>query len=404
MTVSEKESLIEEAKKNAEKVIEKNMTKIGLVASIEGYREVWARDSVISLLGAAITGKENVMEAFHTTLNTLMHFQNKFGQIPNYIELSTGKTSYYASDAAQWYVIGSYYYYQIRNEVETCPGEVCQSVLHAMEWCEAQELDRENLMVSGEASDWADLIANHGKVLFPNVLYVQALQCATRLLHHALPEEAVRLQEHGEEVKQAIQNCFRVRKEDEKVNDTSHWQAQQDAATRLRRLDYFLPWVDLFSYGERFDSPANLLAILTGTATPKQADDILTYIDKTGINRPFPVKVLYPPIYPGESDWREYYKVYQLNLPNQYHNGGIWPWVGALYIAALVKQKQTQKAREELVRLARCVQQGEEEWEFNEWMMGTTGAPMGAKFQAWSAGMFLYAEYALRTGRLPVFE
>jgi hypothetical protein len=82
--------------------------------------------------------------------------------------------------------------------------------------------------------------------------------------------------------------------------------------------------------------------------SPDQSDAILKFIQQTGLNRPHPVRVLYPPIHPGERDWRDYYKVLGNNLPDEYHNGGIRPWVGGLYIAALVRQNQMAKAKEEL--------------------------------------------------------
>ena len=41
---------------------------------------------------------------------------------------------------------------------------------------------------------------------------------------------------------------------------------------------------------------------------------------------------------------------------------------------------------------------------FNEWLHGQTGHPMGFSQQAWSAAMFLYAEHAVRTGQLPLFD
>ena len=44
------------------------------------------------------------------------------------------------------------------------------------------------------------------------------------------------------------------------------------------------------------------------------------------------------------------------------------------------------------------------DWEFNEWMHGETGHPMGYVHQAWSAAMYLYAENAVRTGTLPLFD
>ena len=55
--------------------------------------------------------------------------------------------------------------------------------------------------------------------------------------------------------------------------------------------------------------------------------------------------------------------------------------------------------------LAHANQQGvSHEWEFNEWLHGERGHPMGYAQQAWSAAMYLYAENAVVSGKLPLFD
>lgn len=80
--------------------------------------------------------------------------------------------------------------------------------------------------------------------------------------------------------------------------------------------------------------------------------------------------------------------------------------IGGLHVAALVKQKWEAEAERLLVSLANANRQGinEDSWEFNEWMHGQTGHPMGYARLGWSAAMYLYAENALRTGTLPLFD
>jgi glycogen debranching enzyme len=84
-----------------------------------------------------------------------------------------------------------------------------------------------------------------------------------------------------------------------------------------------------------------------------------------------------------------------------HHNGGIWPWVGGAYVAALVHCGRHDEAKRQLTALARALDQGTERWECNEWLHGVSGEAMGAKHQAWSAGMFLYAAYAVSSGKTP---
>ncbi|MBX2997750.1 MAG: hypothetical protein KF893_04510 [Caldilineaceae bacterium] len=120
---------------------------------------------------------------------------------------------------------------------------------------------------------------------------------------------------------------------------------------------------------------------------------------------PYPTKAIYPPIYPGEPGWRDYYRSRNLNLPHQYHNGGIWPMIGGFHVAALVRHGWMREAERQLHSLAEANHDGiDGEWEFNEWLHGDSGHPMGFGKQAWSAAMYVYAYNAVKTGQLPLFD
>jgi len=172
----------------------------------------------------------------------------------------------------------------------------------------------------------------------------------------------------------------------------------------LVKRPFFLPYVAFRDFGDYCDVLGNLLAILFGVANPAQEKRILDYLHQVGIAEPYPVRVLHPIIHPGSKDWREYYRNNNLNLPDQYHNGGIWPFVGGFYIAALVKAGRVKEAAHQLEKLAEVNRLGvDEEWEFNEWCHGQTGRPMGYPHQAWSAGMYVFAYRAAEYGKLPQF-
>ncbi len=123
------------------------------------------------------------------------------------------------------------------------------------------------------------------------------------------------------------------------------------------------------------------------------------------MNEPFPLRALYPPIQPGEKDWRDYYRVRNLNLPHHYHNGGAWPFIGGFYVAALVQAGRCGEARREFDKLTAMVRVGKkQEWEFNEWFHGSSGRPMGYARQSWSAAMYLFASDAVENERVHIFN
>ncbi|HEX9371517.1 MAG TPA: glycoside hydrolase 100 family protein, partial [Roseiflexaceae bacterium] len=279
-----------------------------------------------------------------------------------------------------------------------------------------QDMNECGLLEIPEAGDWMDLLSVRYNTLYDNVLYYAAALAHQEMVR-ALPADAP-----------AHQLAIDAAGIHERINSLLWvdrcWVAEHFAEhlERLKsfRLEWFmlyhnigtissrpfyLPWVAFREYGDWCDSLGNLLAILCGVADRHRAEHILRFMRQVGMYEPYPTKAIHPPIYPGESNWREYYRSRNLNLPHQYHNGGIWPMIGGFHVAALVRHRWQAEAERALAGLAEANRQGMDgEWEFNEWMHGESGHPMGYAQQAWSAAMFLYAERAVRSGALPLFD
>ena len=142
--------------------------------------------------------------------------------------------------------------------------------------------------------------------------------------------------------------------------------------------------------GPWFDSLGNILAIVFGLADKDKSKKILWYIEKKRINKPFPVKCLDPPFYRNTKDWQPYFDKC-ISEPHWYLNGGIWPYIGGFYVAALVKVKYYKKAEKELENLAKANMSKGIKWRFSEWLDAKKGNPRGSEYQSWSIGMYLYA-------------
>lgn len=397
--VDQSSLLLEQAEAAASDVIARNFTSRGLSASADGYLQVWARDTMITMLGASLNSTPLVLDCLRVSLETLGDYQDRFGQIPYLVHCADGRAEFGSSDANVWWVIGAATLME-QSWDEEWLARHADKIIKALDWCESMDFRKNGLMISTEMVDWADLLPNRDNVLFPNVLCAYALRKGAQLLESCRPQDSARFAQRAAVVAAAIRDYYWV-KEVGTFTDNSHFKVRTMISIGLRKRPYFLPWVSQCDWGEHFDTTANLLAIMAGIADEAQSAGILDYISETGINRPYPVQVMYPPTQIADKEWRDYMKIYNLNLPHQYHNGGIWPWVGGLYVAALVKVGRIAAAREELLLLAEALRQGKEEWECNEWLHGTTGVPMGFKDQAWSAGMFLYALQAVNTGQMP---
>ena len=244
--------------------------------------------------------------------------------------------------------------------------------------------------MSPEAGDWTDLFARSYHILYDEVLWYRCLVCYAGILDH-LGEtgRATDYRRWSLHVKKMINLKF--------WPSTSNLAAgQHDFARKQAFLGdarYLLAQLSPFGFSWRCDVYANLLAYLMyDLVSHEQAMMTFRFLWGSGINEPAPVHNLYPPVYAGDPEWRDYFAVNLLNLPNHYHNGGIWPFIGGLWVRYLHKLGMRELARREMVKLAMLCRNGiEHQWEFNEWHHGVTGRPMGKMFQAWSAASFIQA-------------
>jgi glycogen debranching enzyme len=258
-----------------------------------------------------------------------------------------------------------------------------------------------------EASDWQDLFCTRGKGLYLNCLYLLALRAAAKLFESSNPEEHDHCSQRAAKLTERLNQMFWYRGNADMLPHFSHTFSTMDnpwqdslgrprwIPTKKRLVDqqYYLPYLGFRAVGEWFDSLGNLLAILSGIADQEKTNIILDFISGHHLDT-WPVRSLTPVVSPGDSDWREYYS--SVNQPYHYHNGGVWPFIGGFYIAALVKAGRHDAADHALGKLAELNLRGE----FNEWHHGETVEPMGVKCQAWSAGMYLFAFECVRTGQV----
>ena len=61
----------------------------------------------------------------------------------------------------------------------------------------------------------------------------------------------------------------------------------------------------------------------------------------------------FPFVQPRDPDWHPRYE--RFNMPGDYHNGGIWPFIAGFYVAALVAARRFQLAEEKLLALTKIV-------------------------------------------------
>lgn len=359
---------IELAYKKALEVIGKCSTQHGLFASAgkKAYLGVWSRDSNITLIGASFSSEnaEKVKNVFKRSLVTLASHQSKLGQIPNAVHEFNRKkpqVDFQSIDSSLWFILGEYYYKKkYGNELF---NKHKNNIKKALTWLSYQDMEEDALLKQLPTTDWQDAFPHrYGHTINTQALYYQVLSFV------------------NEKRKQK-----QLKKNLEEDKDKKLWGG---------KFYYSYRWKNHNKYkeiGDWFDSLGNLLAIVFGLADEEKSKKIIKYISEKKINKPYPVRAIYPPIKKGSKYWEDYYLDCKAGTPNSYLNGGIWPYIGGVYVLALIKIKKFKEAEKELMKLA----EGNLKGNFPEWINPINKKKYG-EFQAWSAGTYIWAYESLK--------
>jgi hypothetical protein len=400
------QAIVDTARDEARRLVHANVGAAGMRAGGAAYPEVWVRDAVITGLGLVAIGDDAGRELLRRSLASVAGLQSRLGRIPNHVfspaegaETVADTMFAGAVDASLWFIVA--------HDVLGDGGDPAV-LAGAYRWLEYQDANECGLLEVHESMDWADLFANRYNSLVPNVLWYAANRSMAALARRR-GEDGDGYETRAEGIRFRINQLLWVGPEVPRDRawiraNRLEWEyPTQLVDTVLGNRPYYLPYMAFRDFGDRFDTLGNLLAVLFGVAGDAQAGRILDYAHGVGLDQPWPVKACWPPVTDADKDWRDYYRLYNLNYPNQYHNGGAWPFLGGFHVAALVKAGRQAEAEAALVRLALMNREGRDgAWEFNEWFHGVSGRPMGHQRQSWSAGMFLYAADAVAR-REPAF-
>jgi hypothetical protein len=348
-----------------------------------GYPEPYTRDLMISILGIAVSGNDELMASIRIVLETLAKNQTEHGHIPSLVHDADDRG---ASDTTPLFLLAAGIYRKATGDDNFLPAAIEKAML----WMDFQSPSDRSLVAQQPTSDWRDEQWVIGKGLYVNTLVYSYLRLLDR------HEKAEKLRDE--------MGRFTITK------GTMHHHVHEGLV--VKHKPYYAFWSYKIYSSERFDLLGNSLAILSGIASPSRAGEMVSWIEEEfdGMRTRGEINVDIPPnffpfIKPTDPDWLERYAQY--NNPGEYHNGGIWPFIGGFYVAALVAAKRFKLAEEKLVALTQCVKLTRSEnleFGFNEWIKAQDGKPMGQDWQTWSASMYLYAAKCVELKSTPFFD
>lgn len=377
---------IEKAKKAALEVLLHNMK--GPFEELPrtagwGYPEPYTRDLMLSLFGIGVTENQELIKSIEVVLETLAKNQSPLGHIPSLVHQKEDRGS---SDSTPLFLIGV----GIMRELTGKPNFLEEACFKALTWMEYQSPTDEVLVAQQPTSDWRDEQWVLGYGLFVNTLVY------TYLHYFGKTKDASRL-------------LFEM---DHFTITSGIQHAHVHEGLVIENKPYYALWSYKVLSSERFDLLGNSLAILTGIASEARAVQIIDWIEgeckemkRNGELIPDLPPNFFPFTEREDPDWKPRQEKY--NKPGDYHNGGIWPFICGVYIAALVAAKKHELAKEKLNALTALIKEVNNqdlEYGFNEWHKAQTGKPMGQNWQTWSASMYLYAAKCVETEKTPYFD
>lgn len=348
-----------------------------------GYPEPYTRDLMFSILGIAVSKNKELTESIRKVLETLAENQTKRGHIPSLVHDKEDRGS---SDTTPLFLLAIGIFRKATGEYDFLK----ETVEKALTWMEYQSPSDRYLVAQQPTSDWRDEQWTTGYGLFVNTLVYSYLKM---LGEH----------EKANNIKQAMSR-FTI------TGGTIHHHVHEGLVVKYK--PYYAFWSYKIHSSERFDLLGNSLAILSGLASQSRAEEMIAWIEEEcaemitkgelAINLP---PNFFPFIKPEDPDWHTRYTLY--NNPGDYHNGGIWPFICGIYIAALVAAKKHKLAEEKLIALTQLIKPSNTQtvdFGFNEWIKAQNGQPMGQDWQTWSAALYIYAAHCVEEKRTPFFD
>ena len=366
-----------------------NSTKFGTLASApqkravnRNYLSVFARDASICSLGMIASGNKKLIKVVKKNIKTLAKYQDKNGQIPNYVKPEIDFVDFWkmgSIDATLWWLIVIDFYHR-NTEDKKLKKSLDKKTKLALNWLDCQKHPEDELLIQCEASDWADIFPRSGKVLYTNTLWLK-VQESYKLKNYSLS-------------KNSFNNLFYPFNNKQKRMPQCTKVTVREILKNKKQSDFLLSYVGHSSWGEDIDVYANSLSVIFKSISRPISQKIINNILNRKTNKNLPVPVLFNPIKKNSKSWRKYMEMFNQNLPNQYHNGGIWPYTSSFFAIALHGVGKKKEALLELEKIAYA--NSLRNWEFNEWFHAKTGKAMGMKKQSWNAGAFLFAYHYLK--------
>lgn len=377
---------------NALDMLQKLTTSQGILASTQAadnYQRVWSRDSMICGIAGMLAEDEKVTNGLKESLLALSRHQHPLGMIPSNVKEDGNEYNVsYGSlvgrvDANTWFIVGACLYFLNTNDTETWnllepKIRVCRRYL------KTQELNGKGWLYTPLSGNWADEFPTQGYTIYDNAL---------RLWGETLWR---RIQKDDTTNLESLKNKTRINFWPS-VDIESQAIYQRKSYLEATDVQHFCTNILPGHYNTRFDAAGNAMALLIIPLNAHQKEKLRSFLKtlrKEVSNRLIPA--FWPPINTSDWEWnllQQNYSYEFKNLPNHFHNGGIWPvWMG-WFCLGLVHQGMQEEAGwiiSDFVPMTTS-----ESWNFQEYISSENFDLCGKEQMGFTASGIVFMHHAL---------
>lgn len=374
----------------------KASTPKGFLASvneIDNYTRIWNRDSAICGIAALLSKDEKLISTFLKSIETIFEFQHKDGFLPSNVNPSNNSVSYGGSvgraDLNSWGVISLCLFAKNTNN-----SEILKKHENAVNLCfsviDSWEFNGKHLMYVPQSSSWADEYFMHGYLLFENLLRLWAMELAADCYNND------KLKLKATKIRKTIEDNFWS----SRLPETAVY------SNIINKQKHNFPqslWCAGFNPGRvyaQIDLQAQALSLILNLGSKEQQLDVANTLYNNFKKSNGMLPSFYPTITEKDDDYNELSNIFEFkfrNLPNEFHNGGLWPvWNG--FLALAVYKLNPNFTNELLIEINKANQLSviqNNEWEFNECLHGANQKPIGVPNCSWSAAANIMAQQTL---------
>ncbi|KAI3985998.1 hypothetical protein MKX01_039080 [Papaver californicum] len=397
----------------------------------KNYDQVFVRDFVPSAFAFLMNGEPEIVKNFlleilglqSWEITTADKFKLSSGVMPasfkvlreetlvaDFGQSAIGRVA--PVDSGFWWIILLHAYTKSTNDSSFAKRSECQKGLHLiLTLCLSEGFDTFPTLLTSDGSSMIDRrMGVHGYHIEIQALFFMALRCSLRLLNKddEGKEYEERIVKRLHALSHHMRNYFWL--DMEQLNVIYRYKTEEYSHTAVNKFNvmpdslpdwvfdfmptkggYFIGNVSPARMDFRWFCLGNCVAILSSLATPEQSIAIMDLIEARWgeLVGEMPIKICYPAIEGHE--WRIVTGCDAKNTRWSYHNGGSWPVLLWLLVAACIKSGRPTMAKRAIDLMETRL--STDCWpEYYDGKLGRYIGKQARKYQTWSVAGYLVAK------------